>query len=277
MRAVNLIPAELRGGGRAPSRTGIAPYAVLGVLALLVVMASAYTLTTRSLGSKRTQVATLQEQAAAAEARSASNQSYTDFSQMATQRSQTVKSLAASRFDWAHAIAEVARVLPHDAWLSSIRATVTPGVSVDGAPDPLRQSLPVPAIELSGCTTSQANVARVAAGLRRADGVKRVSLSSAKKNAATTGQSATSSSDAASAGTSSDCTQGNSTRPKFSLTLFYDAPATPAGAAPATGATPTGSTPAGTSTTPAGGTTTTGSTPSGTAATAGSAPTTTGG
>ena len=35
MRAVNLIPAELRGGGRAPSRTGIAPYAVLGVLALL--------------------------------------------------------------------------------------------------------------------------------------------------------------------------------------------------------------------------------------------------
>ena len=259
MRAVNLIPAELRGGGRAPSRTGIAPYAVLGVLALLVVMASAYTVTTRSLGSKRTEVATLQQQAAAAEARSAINKSYTDFSQLATQRSQTVKSLAASRFDWAHAIADVARVLPHDAWLSSIRATVTPGVSVDGASDPLRQSLPVPAIELGGCTTSQANVARVVAGLRRADGVKRVSLSSAKKNAAATGKGSTGAQiEAASAGTSDDCTQGNATRPKFSLTLFYDAPATPA-AATASGTTAaTGSTPDATSPTPpATGTTTT--------------------
>jgi Tfp pilus assembly protein PilN len=274
MRAVNLIPAELRGGGRAPSRTGIAPYAVLGVLALLVVMASAYTLTTRSLGSKRTQVTTLQEQAAAAEARSASNKSYTDFSQMAAQRSQTVKSLAASRFDWAHAIAEVARVLPHDAWLSSIRATVTPGVAVDGSPDPLRQSLPVPAIELSGCTTSQANVARVVAGLRSADGVTRVSLSSAKKTDSATGAKSAQT-EAASAGSASDCTQGNATRPKFSLTLFYDAPATPAAATASATTTATGSTPAGTSTTPpATGATTTGST---TTAPAGSAATTTGG
>ena len=276
MRAVNLIPAELRGGGRAPSRTGIAPYAVLGVLALLVVMASAYTLTTRSLGSKRTQVATLQQQAAATEARSASNKSYTDFSQLATQRGQTVKSLAASRFDWAHALAEVARVLPHDAWLSSIRATVTPGVAVDGSPDPLRQSLPVPAIELSGCTTSQANVARVVAGLRRADGVKRVSLSSAKKTDSATGAKSAQT-EAASAGSASDCTQGADTRPKFSLTLFYDAPATPAAATASATTTVTGSTPAGTSTTPPATGTTTGSTTTATPAPAGSAATTSGG
>jgi Tfp pilus assembly protein PilN len=282
MRAVNLIPAELRGGNSAPSRTGIAPYAVLGVLALLVVMATAYTLTTRSLGSKKAEVASVEQQAAAAEARTNSNQSYTEFSALSSQRTETVKSLAASRFDWAHALAEVARVLPHDAWLSTIRATVAPGVSVDGTPDPLRQSLTLPAIELSGCTTSQANVAKVVADLRRADGVKRVSLSSASKaeNGGATGAV-----DSGSSGGDGDCSQGKNTRPKFSMTLFYDAPTVPsatgtaatatAGATGATGTTTTGST--GTTTTGATGTTTTGSTGTTTTGTASAAATTTGG
>ena len=286
MRAVNLIPAELRrgGGGSSPSRTGIAPYAVLGVLALLVVMASAYTLTTRSLGSKRAEVASIEQQAAAAEARTTNNKSYTVFSQLSLQRTQTVTSLAASRFDWAHALAEVARVLPHDAWLASIRATVTPGVAVDGAADPLRQSLQLPAIELSGCTTSQANVAQVVADLRRADGVKRVSLSSAKKTDATGTTAAPV--DPASTDTG-DCTQGNANRPKFSMTLFYDAPTVPsasatgtAGATTTTGTTGTTTTPGttGATTTPGTtGTTTTGSTGTTTTGAASAATTTTGG
>jgi Tfp pilus assembly protein PilN len=267
MRAVNLIPSELRSGGRPAGRSGIGPYVVLGVLGLLLVMVTAYTLTTRSLDKKSAEVASVEQQAVAAESRTTNNKSYAEFSQLSTQRTETVKSLAASRFDWAHALAEVARVLPHDAWLSSIRATVTPGVSIDGTPDPLRQALSVPAIELAGCTTSQANVASVVADLRRADGVKRVSLSSAKKSDATSGGTP----EAASAGTSGDCTQGNSHRPKFSLTLFYDAPTVPATAAAATGTTP-----AATGTTGATGTTTT----TGTATTGGStapAATTTGG
>jgi Tfp pilus assembly protein PilN len=289
MRAVNLIPAELRRGGSAPGRTGIAPYAVLGVLALLVVMASAYTLTTRSLGSKKAEVASIEQQAAAAEARTTSNKSYTEFSQLSVQRTQTVTSLAASRFDWAHALAEVARVLPHNAWLASIRATVTPGVAVDGAADPLRQTLQLPAIELSGCTTSQANVAQVVADLRRADGVKRVSLSSAKKTDATGTTAAPVDPSSADTG---DCTQGNADRPKFSMTLFYDGPTVPSAsatgtagatttgtaAAPTTGSTgttTTGST--GTTTTGSAGTTTTGSTGTTTTGAASAAATTTGG
>jgi hypothetical protein len=99
----------------------------------------------------------------------------------------------------------------------------------------MRQSLAVPAIELAGCTTSQASVARIVADLRAADGVKRVSLSSANKSdvvvAATTSRSTT---DSGSAGAGTDCTQGNANRPKFSLTIFYDAPANPATATPTT-------------------------------------------
>jgi Tfp pilus assembly protein PilN len=252
MRAVNLIPSELRGGGRGPGRTGIAPYVVLGALALLVATVGVYTMATRAIGAKRAEVASVEAEATEAEARTHTNATFAQFAELTVQRTQTVKSLAASRFDWAHALAEVARVLPSDAWLSSIRATVTPGAAVDGTADPLRASLSLPAIELVGCTTSQANVARVVADLRRADGVKRVSLSSAQKSEANAGATTSATTDAASADADGDCTQGKGTRPKFSLTLFYDAPAVPSatstGAAATTGTTTTG-------------TTTTGSTP----------------
>ena len=57
MRAVNLIPVEdrrgLRGGG---SGSGIASYIVLGVLAAVVAMSAAYTLTNRSLSDNRAQL-----------------------------------------------------------------------------------------------------------------------------------------------------------------------------------------------------------------------------
>jgi Tfp pilus assembly protein PilN len=231
MRAVNLIPSDLRAtrsGG--DGRSGNGAVIVLGVLALLVVMVSAYTLVGRAVSDKQAHLTAVEQQAAAAEQRTANLKAYTEFSTLSKQRTETVKSLAASRFDWAHAMSDVARVLPSNAWLASMRATVAPGVSVDGASDPLRQALAVPAIELSGCTTSQANVARIVADLRAADGVRRVSLSSANKAEASAASSSTTT-EAASAGAGGDCTQGNSHRPKFSMTLFYDAPA----AAAATG------------------------------------------
>jgi Tfp pilus assembly protein PilN len=230
MRAVNLIPADLRASRSGGGRSGNGAFVVLGALALLVVMVSGYTLAGRAVSDKQARLTAVERQAAAAEQRTANLKAYTEFSTLSKQRTETVKSLAASRFDWAHAMTDVARVLPSNAWLSSMRATVAPGVSVDGAADPLRQGLAVPAIELSGCTTSQANVARIVADLRAADGVRRVSLSSANKSEAT----GATSTEAASAGTAGDCTQGNSHRPKFSLTLFYDAPAAPAAAASAT-------------------------------------------
>ena len=246
MRAVNLIPSEMRSGGRRPGRSGVGAYAVLGALGLVLAMVTAYTLASRTVSDKRAEVASVERQAAVAESRTTKNQNYTAFQQLSAQRTETVASLAASRFDWAHALAEVARVLPHNAWLSSIRATVTPSVSVDGTPDPLRQSLSLPAIELNGCTTSQKNVAGLVADLRRADGVKRVSLSSAKKSeVAASGTNSTA--DAATDGSSGDCTQGNGERPKFSLTLFYDAPVV-AASATATGST-TATTTTGTATT----------------------------
>ena len=50
---------------------------------------------------------------------------------------------------------EVGRVIPSDAWLTSLTGTVAPGVSLEGASGQtgaLRSALGVPAIEIVGCT-----------------------------------------------------------------------------------------------------------------------------
>ncbi|MEN3284608.1 MAG: hypothetical protein V7607_5748 [Solirubrobacteraceae bacterium] len=228
MRAINLIPNELRGGGSRGS-AGAAMYVAIGVLALALVMVTAYTLTTRSLPGKRASVASVQRQASDAEARAGDLKAYTDFTTLRQKRAETVSSLAASRFDWGHTLRELSHALPANAWLSSVRASVTPTVVVDGATaDPLRNSISTPALELLGCTKSHDDVAKVITRLRRMDGVQRVSLSSAVKSDTQSGQGAVSDS-----GGAGDCTRGSSHYPKFSLSVFLAAPAVPA-----TGGTP---------------------------------------
>ena len=147
---------------------------------------------------------------------------YTAFADLRQRRVETISSLAASRFDWPHALREVARTIPKNAWLEGLRATVSPSTQVEGTTDPLRQALPNPAVEISGCTTTQQNVARMVSAMRRIDGVLRVSLSSSAKADSSTG--------AAGSTTGGDSCSKPS-RPKFSMTIFFNSP--PAAAAPA--------------------------------------------
>jgi Tfp pilus assembly protein PilN len=235
MRAVNLIPEDLRGSGSG-GRAGSGIYVLLGVLAVAVLMVTAYTLTTRSLPDKRASVASLEQQADDAAARAGNLASYTQFATLRQKREETVRDLAASRFDWAHTLHELARVMPASAWLSSVRASVSPTVAVQGGTtDPLRASIASPAIELSGCTKSHDDVARVISNLRRIDGVQRVSLSSAVKNDTSSNSGAVSDG----GGDGGDCTRGNARYPKFSLTVFLAAPAgATTTATPSTGGTP---------------------------------------
>jgi Tfp pilus assembly protein PilN len=227
MKAVNLIPVEdrrgLRGGG---SGSGVASYIVLGVLAAVVVMSAAYTLTNRSLSDRHAQLESVQSQVENAQAQVQRYSSYAGFTALRQKRTETVRSLAASRFDWSHALHELARTIPSNAWLTSLKGTVTPGISIDGGgTDPLRGSLPNPALEVVGCTTSQADVAKVISSLRRVDGVERLSLSSSQK--LDQGASGGSTGDSGGGG---DCRYGNAHYPQFSMTLFFATPTTPSGA-----------------------------------------------
>jgi len=247
MKAVNLIPSEERRGGGAGGRSGAAVYAVLGALAVLVVMVAAWTLTGKTVNDRKSQLATVEQQAGAAEAQASKLAAYSAFSDLRKKRAETVTSIARSRFDWAHVMHEIARIIPRDTHLVSLSGTVSSTAQApngSGQALQLRGSNPGPAIDIVGCANSQQNVSRMISRLRLIDGVQHVTLAESSKNDSAT------TSDASAAGDSGEC-RYNSRVPKFDVLLLFAAP--PAVAAPAT-------TPAADGTTPAA-QTTTGSTP----------------
>ena len=239
MRAVNLIPAEeRRGAGGVAGRSGGAVYVILGGLTLLVLMMGAYLATGRSLNDKRAELARSKQAADAAEAKASQLSAYTNFAQLRAKRVETVRSLTASRFDWAFALREVSRVVPEDAWLTSLTGTVAPGINVDGGgtqTGSLRSSVQAPAVEISGCTTSQSAVATMMARMRLIDGVQRVGLASSEKTDSATGGGGAAVGGGGGAG--NDCRNGSDRFPKFDLIVFFK-PVAGATAAPQAGAQP---------------------------------------
>ena len=176
--AVNVLPPEERRAAGTAGRSEGAVYAVLGVLALAVVLLTASVLAKNGVNDKKTDLAEVTKKAASTEQVATSLASYTSFADLRQKRDATVKQIADGRFDWAHALAEVARTIPKDAWLTSLDGTVR----VDsGGGSGLRSQLAQPAVVVVGCTTSHSAVARVISNLRRIDGVTRVTLESVRE------------------------------------------------------------------------------------------------
>lgn len=214
MKAVNLIPADTPRRERslkslAPSGP-IGAYVVLAVLAVAVVMAGAWAVANKQLSDRQSELARVEREAQAAEAKASSLKSYTEFAALSKARVETVSGLLDGRFDWAHSLREVARVVPSDVDLTSLVGTVSPSSTVEGGGGAtMRSALPVPAVDLIGCAKSQAHVATLLARLRSIDGVQRVSLASSEK------------SDSASLN-ETDC-RSTEKMPQFQLTVFYEA------------------------------------------------------
>lgn len=214
MKAVNLIPQDTPRGARAAISSGprgpIGAYVVVAVLAVAVVMAGSLAFTNKQVSDRQSDLARVEREAQAAEAKTNALKAYTDFAALRTARVETVGGLLDGRFDWAHSLREVARVVPTDVDLTSLVGTVSPTSKVEGGSSAsLRTALPVPAVDLIGCAKSQAHVARLLARLRTIDGVQRVTLASSEK------------SDAA-AGGETDC-RATAKMPQFQVTVFYKA------------------------------------------------------
>lgn len=183
MRPVNLIPPEERAGERAPLRTGPVAYALIGVLALMLIAVTLVVTTNNSISEKEARLASLEQREATARSTAEALAPYAEFAQMSQARDETVTSLAQSRFDWERVLRELARVLPADVWLTSATGTVSPDVQVEGSQSiSLRSSIPGPALELVGCGSSQQAVAGFVAALEDIDGVTRVGLNSSEKD-----------------------------------------------------------------------------------------------
>ena len=238
MRAVNLIPVDARRNTTVAGRSGGGAYVLLGALGLLVVLMAAYTIAGRAINDKRSELASVRAQADLIQADADRLKAYQEFAAMRQKRTDTVSSLVASRFDWARALKEIARTVPTDVSLTGLSGTVAPGVNVDGGiSDNLRSALPLPAMSLQGCTRSQSDVARLMSSLRRIEGVERVSVSNSQKGdtaVAPTGSSVPTN--------SGDCTAGSDQHPKFSMTVFFTAPAAATAPTTAPGTTTTAST-----------------------------------
>jgi Tfp pilus assembly protein PilN len=222
VRAVNLIPPEDRRGERAPTRSGPLSYMVVGALALALVAVTAVVLTQNKIADDRSEITSLKVQEADAKARAVRLQAYADFASLQQTRTQTVSSLAESRFDWDRVLRELALVIPRDVFLTAVTASVSPNASDSsaavgaaagaGASTSLRGQILGPALEITGCAQGHTGVAEFMTALKDIDGVTRVGVSDSTESG---------SSGAASGSTSSSSCSGNHVA-QFDLVAAFD-------------------------------------------------------
>jgi hypothetical protein len=257
VRAVNLIPADQRASSLAAGRSGGGAYAVLALIGGLAILVLLYGLARHQISSRTAQLASTTARVQRAEAQARQLAPYTNFIAMREQRVRAVSEVVDSRFDWAHAMHEIGRVLPRNASISTLNGTVGSqagsgaasasagtstgaagtgvGASAAGptgargsraaAGAPVSSATPpgaVPAFNLSGCAASQAAVALTLERLRLIDGVSEVVLQSSAKNGGS--------------GASGGCGGG---QPAFTIQVSFDP--LPAPPAAASGTSPSGS------------------------------------
>jgi Tfp pilus assembly protein PilN len=232
MRPVNLIPPDERGSDRGTMRTGAFSYVLIGALALALLGMIALGFTSKQVSDHKSEVAKLQTEEQQAQAKAQSLQAFADFRAVQQQRSDTVTSLAQSRFDWQRVINELARILPSNVWLVQMAGTVNPSVSVADAPDiAIRGSIPGPALELVGCAPGQDAVAGFVSSLEEIDGVTRVGVQQSEKaddlgSTVAAGGSPTS---ASAEDTNTEC-RTHDFIVKFEIVVAFDAVPDPSGA-----------------------------------------------
>ncbi len=191
MKAVNLIPGDQRpGAGGIAGRSGGAALIVLAMLAVLAVLAFVYGKSKHDISTSRGELATANAELTADRAQVGRFAPYTTFIASANQRAQEVSQLIASRFDWSHAFSDLGRVLPRTAALSTLSGTVGAGgpgaTSGPGAATTSATSATppgsTPTFSLTGCATSQSEVALTLQRLRLMDGVTEVTLQASTKS-----------------------------------------------------------------------------------------------
>jgi hypothetical protein len=221
MRAVNLIPSEDRArgvGAVGVGRSQGAAYGVLGLLAGLALLALLYGLARHQVSSRRAQLATVAATTQRVQSAAAALTSYASFDALREQRVKAVNELVDARFDWAHTLHELGRVMPSGTSISTLTGTIGGPTTSGSAPaasaataapastaastagstsgsgaaaaSAVTSATPpgsVPTITLAGCATSQAKVALTLERLRLIDGVSNVSLKSSVRGGAASG------------------------------------------------------------------------------------------
>lgn len=167
MRPVNLLPESQR---RRSAGDGKGAYAVLGGLAVLLVLLGGYVLVANQATTRAADAAAAAAEADGIEAEVARLGAFGDFAQVKQTRVASVRALAVQRFDWERLMLELARVLPPQGWLQSADASVAGDSEEDVT------VATGPTANLSGCLPRQTDVADLMLRLRRMHRVEDVTL-----------------------------------------------------------------------------------------------------
>jgi Tfp pilus assembly protein PilN len=229
VRPVNLIPLDQRrGSARGSSRRSPFPvYAVLGGLGAGVLCVLALVLTSNQINEKTSEVADLKSKEAGAKSVADALRPYGQFATIQKAREAQIEQIVTGRFDWDHAVDQLARTTPSNVWLLTVSGTVRPDVQVEAAggnASTLRADVPGPAFTIVGCTYSQRSVARMMSRMNNIDGVSDVRLAkSAKRDEAESGGAAAGP-EGAGTQEQEDCI-GSSRVTKFEIMVAFEAPA----------------------------------------------------
>ncbi len=206
MKAVNLIPVERRvGAGVGLGRSQGGAYAVIALLGALALLVFVYGKASHEISSDNSQAAKVTAEAEQARSDAGALARYNGLIAQSEARTTAAEGLMDQRFDWAHALHELSRVLPKGTSIASLTGTIasteaskkassspsssssgtssTSGSSASGAAAaaPVTSATPagtVPSVTLTGCANSQTVVAETLQRVRLIAGVKEATLTS---------------------------------------------------------------------------------------------------
>jgi Tfp pilus assembly protein PilN len=236
MKRMNLLPPELR--PRDGARRGSA-YLVIGALFASVVAMLVYGMVIGGVRSDETELASLKDEKAQADARADALRPYGDFADMKEQRERSVRMVADTRFNYERLTRELARVLPAGVWVGHLEVAPAPPEEevVEAGADPVEGTqTPPPAMTVSGCAPSQDVVADTLDNLRALTGATDVALGSST-HSSLNGQTSTTTKQphlVSGAGSNGGCGDEGRPRVAFDATVTLTAPAASALAPPAT-------------------------------------------
>ena len=128
MKAINLIPPDQRrGAGGIAGRTGGVAYVVQAALVALVVVGVVYAVSVHDVAKRTTTLAEVTQETTVVKAQIAALQPFVLFQSLSQARIEDVASLAAERFDWPRAMAQVALALPSNVTLNSLAGSAAGG------------------------------------------------------------------------------------------------------------------------------------------------------
>lgn len=180
MKAVNLLPSEYR--RRAGSGRPRSSYALVGALAVLLLLVAVYVLSANQVTSRQTQATKAGSQADVLERRVQALGPFGQFTQIKQTRVASVRELAGGRFDWERLMRELSLVLPRGSWLQTADASLTGAISGAGTTTPDPANAGKPALNLTGCTRRQFEVATIMRRLGELYRVSGVELNESKED-----------------------------------------------------------------------------------------------